>query len=94
MSAAIAVNCANSEDRTVPQNARPVYAGSQPPRNASPVNYAMNKNERSVPRMNTKNKTEQKNQRHKTRQEQRPKKQGQSPNMHHEHELPETRLTR
>jgi hypothetical protein len=45
--------------------------------------------------MNTKTKQDQKkNQRRETRQEHGPKKQGRNPNMFHEQELPETRLTR
>ena len=50
--------------------------------------------------MNTKNKQDQKNQQRKTRQRQAPKKQGQNPHMlqgdrkQHEHENPETRMTR
>jgi len=43
--------------------------------------------------MNTKNKQNQKNQGRKPRQEYGPKKRGQDPGMH-EHERPETRLTR
>jgi hypothetical protein len=45
--------------------------------------------------MNTKNSQNQKKQRQTTiRQEHGPKKQGGNPNMHHDHELPETRMTR
>ena len=45
--------------------------------------------------MNTKNSQNQKKQRQTTiRQEHAPKKQGGNPNMHHEQELPETRMTR
>jgi hypothetical protein len=45
--------------------------------------------------MNTKNRQNQKKQRQTTiRQQQGPKKQGGNPNMHHDHELPETRMTR
>ena len=49
--------------------------------------------------MNTKNSHDAKNQRQKTQRTQGPKKQGQSTNVlhnlkHHDHEYPETRLTR
>jgi hypothetical protein len=44
--------------------------------------------------MNTKNKRDQKKQGPRTRQEHRPKKQGQNQIIHHDQELPETRLTR
>jgi hypothetical protein len=51
--------------------------------------------ERSVPRMNTKNSQNQKKQRQTTiRQEHGPKKQDRNSTMHHDHELPETRMTR
>jgi hypothetical protein len=45
--------------------------------------------------MNTKNKQDQKkNQRQKTRQDHGPKKRDRNPGMLHDHEHPETRLTR
>ncbi len=44
--------------------------------------------------MNTKNRQGQKNQRQKTRQKPGAKKEVQNPTMHHEHEVPEMRLTR
>jgi hypothetical protein len=44
--------------------------------------------------MNTKNKKDEKKQRRSTRQDNEPKKQGRSPNTHHEQEHPETRMTR